>query len=469
MGPDYLDTASEFLHATRLEDVSQEAREHARWVIADCIPVIGVGMQMPAMRALVEAQLAKAGQGEAWVIGSGRRAAAMDAALLNGTAGVWLELDEGNLHAKGHPGIQVVPAALAVAQDIGASGADLLLAVLLGYEISARISRAAKVRTEIHPHGTYGVLGAAVAVGKLQGFTARQFRELLNISATMGMATSRNTLLEGATVRNIYAGHSGFMGQMAARLTQAGFTGEADGVRSIFGKVLSDSFDPAQVVDGLGRDWLITQGYFKMHCTGRYVHSAIDALEDAQHQAGSLGIDPRRIERIDVRAYRMAAMLSGRHIRSSFGARFSIPFALATLLHHGRSDLSAFSEEAVANPAVQSLAARVFVTEEPSYTEAYPDLQLCDVDIFMDNGARMSGHCKVTRGERTNPHAPSELQAKFFALGRSIWDEPEVQTLYDACMGLERIDDFRAFSAPLSLARSANVLKKNQSQHAEVS
>ncbi|HEV7799638.1 MAG TPA: MmgE/PrpD family protein, partial [Burkholderiales bacterium] len=158
--PSYLEKASRFICETRLEDLSSAARDRGRWVIADSIPVIAAGMRAEEMGALVARHLANTSPGNAWVIGTGQRASALDAALLNGTAGTWLELDEGNLFAKGHPGIQVVPAALAAAQDIGASGADLLLAVTLGYEISARISRAANVRMSVHPHGTYGVIGA---------------------------------------------------------------------------------------------------------------------------------------------------------------------------------------------------------------------------------------------------------------------------------------------------------------------
>ena len=251
---EYLDELGRFAAEARLSDLSRRAHEHIRWVLADCLPVIAAGMQVDEMKALVAAHLDAAAPGSAWVIGTGRRAAALDAALLNGTAGTWLELDEGNLFAKGHPGIQVVPAAVAVAQESAGSGAELLLAVSLGYEVCSRISRAAKVRMMVHPHGTYGVIGAAVAIGRLRRFTPTAMREVINVAATMGMATSRRTLLEGATVRNIYSGHSGFMGIMAVRLVEAGFTGERDGVRSIFGHVLSDGFDPETAVAGLGRE-----------------------------------------------------------------------------------------------------------------------------------------------------------------------------------------------------------------------
>src|SRR5688572_5303886 len=276
IAPPYLETLSRFLCSATLADIPAEARDRARWVIADCIPVVAAGMQQPEMKAFVVKHLARAASGSAWVIGTGRRAAALDAALLNGTAGTWLELDEGNLFAKGHPGIQVVPAAVALAQELDASGADLLLAVALGYELSSRVSRAANVKLSVHPHGTYGVIGAAIAAGRLKRFTPRQMLELINVASTMGMATSRQTLLDGATVRNIYTGHSGYMGLMASRLVECGFTGEIDSVSAIYGKVLSDAFDPARVVAGLGTEWLIAQSYFKLHPAGRYAHSTID-------------------------------------------------------------------------------------------------------------------------------------------------------------------------------------------------
>src|SRR5258707_14362829 len=194
--PKYLSTLAEFASRAELSSLTPAARERARWIIADCIPVIAAGMQQREMKALVAKQLARALPGDAWVIGAGRRAAALDAALLNGTAGTWLELDEGNLYAKGHPGIQVVPAAGALAQESGCSGAELVRAVALGYEVSARITRAAQMRLAFHPHGTYGVIGAAVAAAVLKRFNAAQMLELINCASTMGMATSRQTLLD---------------------------------------------------------------------------------------------------------------------------------------------------------------------------------------------------------------------------------------------------------------------------------
>ncbi len=442
----YLQELAAFACGTRLADLPGQVLERTRWLVADSLPVIAAGMQQPEMQALLKYGFRS---GKAWVLGTRKRADCLDAALLNGTAGTWLELNEGNLIAKGHPGIQVLPAALALAQESGASGEALLMAIALGYEVSSRISRAAQMKLSVHPHGTWGTLGAAVAAGRLKRFDERRMRELINVSATMGMATSRQTLLDGATVRNIFTGHSGYMGLTAARLVECGFTGEADSPAAIYGKVLADGFDPATATEGLGREWILAQGYFKLHPTGRYVHSAIDALEDALSKSGPL--DLAKIERIDVKAYKLAAMLKEKRVTSSFGARFSVPFALATLLHRGRSELAAFEQAAVDNPAIQALAARVDVQEEPGYTARYPVEQRVDLRIVMSDGRAHEGRCTVTKGEPSRPHALDELRAKFMQLGGPIWGEPAARRLLDACLRLEELADFSRFAEGFDL------------------
>jgi 2-methylcitrate dehydratase PrpD len=449
--PEYLKTLAAFCSGASLDTIGPAVVERTRWIIADSIPVIAAGMQMPEMKALVARHLEGSPSGAAWVFGAGRKALPIDAALLNGTAGTWLELDEGNLFAKGHPGIQVVPAAVAAAQELGATGADLLLAVALGYEVSSRIHRAADVKLAVHPHGTYGVIGAALAVGRLKGFDAARMLELINVAATMGMTTSRQTLLDGATVRNIYTGHSGYMGTMAARLVECGFTGEVDSVSAIYGRILSDTFDPARVVRDLGSEWLITRSYFKLHPTGRYVHSAIDALEDLLAKVPGGRLDPAAIERLDVSAYMLAAMLREKSVQTSFGARFSVPFALASIIVRGRSGLASFDDAPVANPEIQALAKRVELSEDKSFTARYPAEQPVTVRAVMHDGSIHEGHCVVTKGEPARPHTPADLSGKFFELGEPVWGRPTTQSLFDGLMRLEKIENFQSFVGSLAL------------------
>jgi 2-methylcitrate dehydratase PrpD len=242
------------------------------------------------------------------------------------------------------------------------------------------------------------------------------------------------------------------MGLTAARLFECGFTGEIDSVGTVYGKgMYSDTFDPALAVSGLGEEWLIAKSYFKLHPIGRYAHSAIDALEDllAKAPGGKLAVGD--IERIDVAAYMLAASLNGKNIVSSFGARFSVPFALASILYHGRSGLKSFDDAAVANAQVQALVQRVFVREEAAYTARYPKEQPVNVRITLKNGAVHEGNCTVTKGEPANPHTPADLTGKFFELGEPIWSKPVTQQLFERLMKIEDISDFRALAREMLL------------------
>ena len=342
---DYLDRLSRFACSTRLDDIPREVRERCCVIIADLLAVIAAGMQEPEMKALLANHLPRVGGGNSTVFGSGKRCNPLDAGLLNATAGVWLELDEGNFNTNGHPGVHVIPAALAHAQEHGASGAEFLTAVILGYEICGRIGGAYRMKTIVQPHGTYGVIGAAVAVGRLCGLDSDEMRQAINIAASTPLGGNRQTMLDGATVRNYYAGHGNFTGQMAVRLVQAGFTGPRDAPSVTFGQLLADDFKPAQVVADLGSRWTLAQGYIKLYPSGRYVHSAIDALLDALASAPAGRLAPDAVARVVVRGYRMVAFLGEKRPKNLFGTRFSVPFSIATIIAHGRADLDVFGAE----------------------------------------------------------------------------------------------------------------------------
>jgi 2-methylcitrate dehydratase PrpD len=438
---DYLERIARFVAETPLSAIPARVLERSKQILADTLPVIGSGMRCAELMELSARQLATAAPGAAWVIGAGRTANPLDAALLNGIAGAWLDFDEGNFLANGHPGIQVIPAALAVAQARRASGASLLAAITLGYEVVARIGAATRMKLIVNPHGTYGVVGSALAVARLTGLAPQRFRELASLAASTCMATNRHTMLSGATVRNWYAGHSAYMGQMAVRLVESGFTGPADGVNTTFSLVLGDGFSPEAAVEGLGERWLLLEGYIKLYPTARYAHSGIDAFFDAVSKAPGGRIAPEEIERVDVRAYRMAAFLKNKTPDNWFTTRFSIPFACATLLAGKRTGLDAFSDSAVGDAGVQRLAAKFDVVEDEAFTAAYPARQPVALTIALRDGTRYEGRCDITSGEPGNPHPAGAIEAKYFSLAEALWGRSRAQRLLDTIMRIDRCED----------------------------
>ena len=447
----YLEKLADFACDFRAADMPPLVLERCKWILADCIGVIGAGMQEPEMRAFIPLHLLSAAAGKAWVIGARTKTNALSAAFLNGTAGTWLELDEGNTLSKGHPGIQIVPAALGYAQEHPVSGLELIGALAVGYEVSSRINLAGNIRPAIHPHGTFGVIGAALAVARLKGLARRDYVRLMNIAAALPVAASYRTLDEGATVRNVFTGHSAFMGMTAVGLIEAGFTGESDGVRRTYGELLGDGFDAALAVAGLGEDWMSAGGYFKLYPTARSIHPAIEAVEQALACAPGAALAAEDVAGIRVRTYGLAARKAQTTVTTAFGAKFSIPFALATFIVHGRATLDCFGEQAVSNPAVQKLTRLVQVEEDARMTSVYPGRQPCEVVITLKNGTRYTGLCDIVSGEPGRPNTISQVQEKFMQLSAAMWCPTAAKKLFEDCMRMESISDVSSWSETCDL------------------
>jgi 2-methylcitrate dehydratase PrpD len=441
--PDYLERLARFVSDTKYEDIPVAVIARAREILVDSFPVIACGMRTPELVALSKTQIDEGVGGPCWVIGTGRTAGRFDAAMLNGIAGAWLDYDEGNFLANGHPGMQVLPAALATAQATGASGRQFLAAFALGYEVVARIGAASKLKLIVNPHGTFGVVGAALATARLLGVDGAHGRAIASLAASSCMATNRHTMRDGATVRNWYAGHSASMGQMAVRLVQSGFTGPQDGVSTTFSMVLGEGFDPEVAADRLGEHWMLPGGYLKLYPTARYAHSAIDALFDALAKAPGGRVQAADIERIDVRAYRLAALLANNAPAGWFGTRFSIPFAIATLVVGGRNGLDAFSDEAVADPVVKALALRVNMREDEAFNTHYPLRQQVELAIYLKDGSRYEGSCIITSGEPARPHAAADLERKYRELADPLWGRAKADALRAALLHIDECADMR--------------------------
>ena len=148
------ETLADFVAATRFADIPADVVARGRLILADCVGCMIAGATVPEVRRLAALQ-ADRGAPAATVLGTGQRLAVDAAAFINGAAGTWHDLDEGNLSTRTHAAIQIVPAALAEAEARARSGQELLTAVILAYEASARLWRATTARHAVHPHGTY--------------------------------------------------------------------------------------------------------------------------------------------------------------------------------------------------------------------------------------------------------------------------------------------------------------------------
>jgi 2-methylcitrate dehydratase PrpD len=449
----YLDELSEFLAATRFADLPEAVVAHSKVVIADTIAAIAAGAREPEVQALTASQ-AGASTGPATIIGAGRRADPQKAAFLNGTAGTFLEMDEGNQFSRGHPSIHALPSALAYAEAHGHSGAELILAVVLGYEIGSRIGIAAKIRPSMHPHGTWGTVSAAVAVAVLAGADSETMKRTINVASTLGLATSRQNMLQGGTVRNAYAGISGQMGLLAQDMIAAGFTGERDGLATIWGQVLSESFEPAEMTRELGSRWEIERNYFKRHSCCRYNHGTLDALaEIAGKRPG--GLKAEDIEKVDVLTYSLAAELSDRDPKNTLAGKFSVPFAVATTIINRSSGMMSFTWDQIRSQEIKALAAKVEVREDPKLTAMMPLFRPARVTVTFTDGSTLEGSTETNRGDAEDPYSAAELTEKYYELTARAWDRPTAEAVYGAIAGLDTLAGMDALTGPMDAAGPA--------------
>jgi len=430
---DTLHVLSDWAAGLRYDTLPADLRSHIGWVLADTVAAIVAGSAEPELRQWAVRQTASGG---ATLVGLGRCTQPAMAALINGTAGTFLEMDEGNRFSRGHPAVHVLPALLALADTQRLERSDFLAALVVGYEVGSRIGAASQLRSAMHPHGTWGTIGAAAACARAHGHTPALMKEAINVSASMTIATSKKTMLEGGLVRNVYAGLSNHNGMLAAQLAACGFTGERDGVASLFGQIVSERYDSAELLRELGSDWHVSHNYFKRHSCCRYNHGTLDALDLLDQRDGLPAAE--QVARVEVHTYSLAAELSDPAPRNTLAAKFSVPFAVATRLIHGSSGMASFTWDAVRDERVLALAQRVSVQEDPAMTARLPQERPALVRITTTDGRVLQAEVGVNRGDDASPYTAQELGAKFMELCTRVWPESHAERVLHGTLALAR-------------------------------
>ena len=417
MSGDYLDRLAESAARVRFDALSAEALDAARLVLLDTLGAIVAGSALAENARLAEVAARRCRDGGATLLGHRARADAFWAALVNATAGVALEMDEGNRLGGGHPAIHVVPGALALAEERGLDGRRLLEAIVAGYEVGSRLGSATTPRPNVHSHGTWGTISTAVAAARLNGVDATAMRRVINLAASMSPANTWTPALEGATVRNLYPGRSAWEGLLAAEALGAGFTALDDAPADVYGTILADRFDPALALDGLGRRWRIEDNYFKLHACCRYNHFALEAIAAIRRDHAFAADDVRAVE---VTTIPFGLRMADADPHSTLAAKFSIPFAVAAALVLGHAGVEAFAPAALGDARIRDLAHLVEVRADPEMSPRRDDCPTARVRIALRDGRALEAETRIVRGDALNPVPAAEVAAKFLALASPV-------------------------------------------------
>ena len=437
---DYLDRLAGFASEVRLDALPSTTVAAAKLVLLDTLGAMLSGGALPENLRLAQLAASRSARPTATLLGHTARADCFWAALSNATAGVALEVDEGNRLGGGHPAIHVIPGALAVAEEQGLSGSQLLEALVVGYEIGSRLGGATTARSNVHSHGTWGTISTAVAVARLAESSAETTRDVMNLSASMSPANTWTPALDGATIRNLYPGRSAFQGILAVELQRCGFTGLSDAPSDVYGTILADRFEPALAVQGLGESYRIEQNYFKFHACCRYNHFALEALASLR-RAHSFSVDD--VERVSVTTIPFGLRMAEPSPANMLGAKFSIPYAVAAHLVLGHTGVAAFQERALGDPRNRALAQRIEMSADPEMSPRAADRLTARVRLSLRDGRVLEETAAIVRGDAVNPVPTAEVFEKFLALSSPILGEAKARKVTELTDELDTLKDVR--------------------------
>src|SRR3954465_971464 len=296
----------------------------------------------PSLLKMLES-LALDGKGEATVFGDSRTWTPAVAALLNGASGHSLDFDDTHADSSLHPSAPVVPAAFAVGELVGASGRDVLTAIVAGYEVCCRIGNAldptSHYKRGFHPTATAGTYGAAAAAAKLFGLSKQQIIAAFGVSGSQA-AGSLQFLVNGAWNKRYQVGAAAMNGVIAATLARNDFVGSSEAIEGRHGLLVgyTDDPHPDKAVAGLGKIYETMKIGVKPYPSCRYTHAALDALIAMRREHN---LTPDQIRRVEIGLHRNGITLTGdaatkRHPTSIVGGQFSMFFTGAVALDQGR-------------------------------------------------------------------------------------------------------------------------------------
>jgi 2-methylcitrate dehydratase PrpD len=450
----YLDRLARMARRVRFDDLSESTVTAARAVVLDTLGAILAGSRLGENQKLADLAIERSGNRTATVLGRARKTDPMFAALVNGTAGVALEVDEGNRWGGGHPSIHVLPAALAVAEELVADGTRFIEALIAGYEVCSRIGGATRVRPNVHSHGTWGTAGAAVAVARLLGHEVGALRDVINLATSMSPANTWTPCFEGATIRNLYPGRAGLQGILATHLLDCGFTPIADAPSDVYGTILAEDFDPAAAVAGLGDDdrvavYRIERNYFKFHACCYYNHPALDVVQRLLRGTDVAHTD---IAGISVTSIPFVTRMADPVPPNMLAAKFSIPYAVAAAVVRRGTFVNAFLDDAREDVRVEGLAERVTVRGDDTMA-IRGDGVTARVAIALRDGRTLVGETRVAHGDAAEPADRGERLEKFATLAEPVIGATRVEKVVAAVDRPESLKDIRELTKLVTTVR----------------
>lgn len=420
--------------------LSRKVHDH----VLDTLGVMCAGLSAPASQAVRAVTSDTGGAAEASVIGATMALPAAAAAFVNAFHGRIHTFDDTYEAGPIHPGSVVLSAALAVAERGRAPGADLLAAVLAGYEVAVRVADAlgpAHYAAGFHGTGTCNALGAAAAAARALGLDAGGVVGALGHAGASAAGLRQYQESGSMSDSALNGARAAQAGIAAALLSAGGLSGPTDILTGRWGvfRVLSPDAEPASIDTGLGSDWAFAAAALKPFPTCRFTHGPIAALLDLRRDHG---IDPSTIVDVEISAFRQSIEVSDRpQVESRFDALMSHQFGAAVALAKGWVGLESLDPPTRTDPVVRDLIGKVRIRHEPAFDAVYPTRWSHRVSVRLTDGRLLEAESPNPPGSADVPISETELVAKFANLAEPVLGDVGAKRLRQAIADLDGTAD----------------------------
>jgi len=392
--------------------ITSKAREEVRRALLDVIGTTLAGSQDPSGQIITSYVESQGAEGPATIAATGHTTSTMLAALANGTMAHALDYDDVGLSV-GHPSVAVIPAAMAAAEETGASGAAFIDAIVVGFEVAGRVGRSTTgepYRRGYHGTSIYGIFGATAAVGRLNGLTVDQMRIALGIAGSLAAGVRANF---GTMTKPLHAGECCRAAIEAVALAKAGFTADPNIIETKVGygdTLLGHSeYDPAKMVEGLGSAPFVVETGVAIKkypcCYGN--HTTLDGMFAllSQHQ-----VNPDDVEKVVVDGpASFREVLIYKQPTIGLNGKFSLAYNVALALVDGKVVRDSFTDDHIRDQRLREMVDKTDVRAHEDWTAENG----VEIAITMKNGETIRHTQKTIRGNYYDPLSWDEIVTKF--------------------------------------------------------
>jgi 2-methylcitrate dehydratase PrpD len=397
-----------FTSGVEWADIPESVQRRAALVLSDDMAAMVAARDEPELRALQDGVAKSAGRPEATLFNArNQRLDRYSAALANGSASDWAELDEGYRRVICHAGIYCLPALLAEAEAEGHSVTDLLRALVLGYETVARVARAFTFpNLVLHPHGSLAAVGGAAALSALRRLPPDLAVGAISSAATMVLPGPYTHPIKGSLCRNIWPGMAAFTALRATDWAAHGIKGLPTALHDVYADAFLARATPGELSGGLGESWAISDGYHKVFACCQYGHATIEANLKL---AGQASVDD--IAGIHLDTHDKARIMDNPDPDTTIAGKFSMQHIAATSAIHGSGGFQAFSAPALSDPRVVALRHKVMMAPYGPVPD-WPNDRPTRVTWTLKDGRQLSELVLSSRGGPDLPFSPDEIRSK---------------------------------------------------------